>query len=124
MRIIKTKAFSKWAAKEGLTDEILNTAVSEMKQGLIDADLGGYVMKKRVATNRQGKRSSTRTLVAYKAADKAFFLFGFTKNVRANINTDELKVLKHLAKELFSYSDKQLLDAIAYGALIEVEDNG
>lgn len=39
MRIFKSKAFSRWAAKEGLSDEALFMAVDEMEQGLIDADL-------------------------------------------------------------------------------------
>jgi len=95
MRIFKNKVFNKWAEKEGLNDDTLRTAVDEMERGLIDADLGGHVMKKRVA-----------------------------KNVRANVSTDELKALKRLAKELMSYSDKALTKAIQHGALIKVEDNG
>lgn len=124
MRIFKNKAFNKWAAKEGLSDDALWTAVDEMERGLIDADLGGHVMKKRVAVGGRGKRGGVRTLLAYKSGDKAFFVYGFAKNVRANVSTDELKALKHLAKELMSYGDKALTKAIRHGALIEVEDNG
>jgi hypothetical protein len=68
--------------------------------------------------------SGVRTLLAYKSGDKAFFVFGFTKNARANVSIDKLRVLKHLAKELMSYSDKALTKAIRHGALIEVEENG
>lgn len=124
MRIFKNKAFTKWAEKEGLSDDALRTAVDEMERGLIDADLGGHVMKKRVAVGGRGKRGGVRTLLAYKSGDKAFFVYGFAKNVRANVSTDELKALKHLAKELMGYSDKALTKAIQHGALIEVEDNG
>ena len=60
----------------------------------------------------------------YKSGDKAFFVYGFAKNARANVRMDELRALKHLAKELMSYSDKALTKAIGHGALIEVEDNG
>ena len=123
MRIFKNKAFNKWAEKEGLSDDALWIAVDEMERGLIDADLGGHVMKKRVAVGGPGKRGGVRTLLAYKSGDKAFFLYGVAKNVRANVSTDELKALKHLAKELLSYSDKALTKAIQYGALVEVEDN-
>jgi len=42
------KVFNKWAGKEGLGDDALRNAVDEMERGLIDADLGGHVMKKRV----------------------------------------------------------------------------
>ena len=124
MRIFKNKAFNKWAEKEGLSDDALRTAVYEIERGLIDADLGGHVMKKRVAVGGRGKRGGVRTLLAYKSGDKAFFVYGFAKNVQANVSTDELKALKHLAKELLSYSDKTLTKAIQHGALVEVEDNG
>lgn len=124
MRIFKNKAFNKWAEKERLSDDALRSAVREMERGLIDADLGGHVMKKRLAVDGRGKRGGVRTLLAYKSGDKAFFVYGFAKNVRANVSTDELKALKQLAKELMSYSDKILTKAIQHGALVEVEDNG
>ena len=123
MRIFKNKAFTKWAEKEGLNDDALQIAVDEMERGLIDADLGGHVVKKRVAVGGRGKRGGVRTLLACKSGDKAFFMYGFAKNARANVSTDELKALKHLAKELMNYSDKTLTKAIQHGALIEVEDN-
>lgn len=123
MRIFKNKAFTKWAEKEGLSDDALQIAVDEMERGLIDADLGGHVVKKRVAVGGRGKRGGVRTLLAYKSGDKAFFMYGFAKNARANVSTDELKALKHLAKELMNCSDKTLIKAIQHGALIEVEDN-
>jgi len=124
MRILKNKTFSKWAVKEGVGDDALRAAVDEMERGLIDADLGGHVVKKRVAVGGLGKSGGVRTLLAYRLGDKAFFVYGFAKNARANISSAELKALKHLAKELMSYSDKTLTEAIQHGALIEVEDNG
>lgn len=124
MRVFKNKVFNRWAAKEGLDDEALRAAVDEVGRGLIDADLGGHVMKKRVAVGGKGKRGGVRTLLAYQASDKAFFVYGFAKSARANISADELKALKYLAKQLLSYSDKTLTEAVKNGALIEVEDNG
>jgi hypothetical protein len=102
----------------------LRTAVDEMECGLNDADLGGHVVKKRVAISGRGKRGGVRTLLAFRVGDKAFFVYGFAKNARANISADELKALKYLAKELLGYSDKDLTKAIEYGALIEVENDG
>ena len=64
-----------------------------------------------------------RTLLAYRAGHKAFFVYGFAKSARANISTGELKALKHLAKELLGYSDTALTEAIEYGALAEVEND-
>ncbi|KPQ20979.1 hypothetical protein GA0071314_3019 [Halomonas sp. HL-93] len=124
MRIFKNKAFSKWAAKEGLDDADLLAAVDEMERGLIDADLGGHVVKKRVAMGGRGKSGGGRTLLAYKINNRAFFVYGFSKNARANISADELKALKYLAKELIGYSDTAIDEAIMHGALIEVENDG
>ena len=120
MQIYKTKDFNKWADKEGLTDTVLYAAVVEIEQGLVDANLGGQVYKKRVALGGRGKSGGVRTLLAYKAGDKAFFLYGFSKNVRANISEEEKKALKLLAKQLMAYSDKALVKAVKAGALVEV----
>ena len=65
MRIFKTRWFQRWAKKEGLADEVLLTAVREMEQGLVDADLGGSVYKKRVPIQERGKRGGVRTLLAF-----------------------------------------------------------
>ncbi len=124
MRIFKNKVFSQWAAKEGLDDDALRAAVDEMERGLIDADLGGHIVKKRVAVGGRGKSGGVRALLVFKVGNQAFFVYGFAKNARANINAVELKALKHLAKELLGYSDKALTEAIKHGALIEVENDG
>ncbi|MBE0507926.1 MAG: type II toxin-antitoxin system RelE/ParE family toxin [Marinospirillum sp.] len=124
MRIFKNRVFSKWATKEGLDDSVLQAAVDEMERGLIDADLGGNVVKKRVAIAGQGKSGGVRTLLAYKIGNKAFFVYGFAKNARANISAYELKALKVLAKELLAYSDEALSEAIKHGALAEVKNDG
>ena len=124
MRAFKTRWFQRWAAKEGLSDEALWTAVEEMVNGLIEANLGGHVVKKRIALPGHGKRGSLRTLVAFQLDEKAFFIYGFAKNERANISQKELKALKLLAAELLSYSPAALLKAMQAGELIEVHDDG
>lgn len=72
------------------------------------------MVKKRVAVGGRGKSGGVRTLLAYKVDDKAFFVYGFAKNARANISANELKALKRLAKT----------EAIKHGALFEVESDG
>ena len=124
MRVFKTKGFQRWAAREGLSDEALWAAVEEMDAGLIDAKLGGYVVKKRVALPGRGKRGGTRTLVVYQQANKAFFVYGFAKNERANISDKELKALKLLATQLLGYTNPALVKAIEAGELIEVINDG
>jgi hypothetical protein len=107
-RIFKTRAFDRWLRKTELTDEALCSAVEEMERGLIDADLGGGVVKKRVALPGRGKSGSTRTLVATNKGDRWFFMYGFEKNERENISARELKALKHLAEELLCLTTSQL----------------
>lgn len=107
-------------AAVGYTDDALRKAVSEMARGLIDADLGGYLIKKRVVLSGRGKRSGARIIVATKLADRWFFLYGFSKNERANIDRTELKMLQEAAKEFLSFDDGQLAIALAVGEIVEV----
>ena len=121
MRIFKARTFSKWAAKASLPDGCLRAAVKEMESGLVDAHLGGFLYKKRVAIHSGGKRGGTRTLLAYKSNDKAFFVYGYAKKLRANIKKDEEKALKLYARELMSLDDEALLKAMKFNVLIEVD---
>lgn|SRR3546814_42653 len=123
-KIFKTHAFSRWMKKAALTDADLCAAVIEMSQGLIDADLGGHIVKKRVAQRGQGKRGSTRTIVATKTAERWFFIYGFNKNERANIGRSELKALQEVAKTLLEFNEAQLAIAMAAGQILEVYEDG
>jgi hypothetical protein len=78
-RVFKTRNFARWMRKTELTEKVLRAAVVEMEQGLIDADLGGGVVKKRVALPGRGKSGGARTLVATNKGIRWFFLFGFEK---------------------------------------------
>jgi hypothetical protein len=78
------------------------------------------VVKKRIGLPGLGKRGGARTIVATKMADRWFFLYGFGKNERANIDKDELKVLKEVAKELLELNDRQLAVALSRGEMMEV----
>ena len=121
-RIFRTRPFSRWMRKIGFTDGALRGAVSEMDKGLVDADLGGHVLKKRIALPGQGKRGGARMLVATLRAGRWFFLYGFGKNERANIDQDELKVLQEVAKDLLGLDEQGLATALAAGEIVEVPD--
>lgn len=123
MNIYKTKWFRRWAAREGLADAVLCSAVAELEQGLADA-LGGYVYKKRVALPGRGKRGGARTIVAFRRGASAFFIYGYSKNERDNIRDEELRALRLLAGQLLGYSAQGLAKAVESGELIEVIDNG
>ncbi len=103
MQIFQTKWFARWAKKEGLSEQSLRRAVTEMEQGLIDAHLGGNVVKKRVAVGARGKSGGARTILAFKIKEKAFFLYGFAKNQRDNIDEKELQALKMMAAHFMAY---------------------
>ena len=119
-RVFKTRHFSRWMRKTELTDGALCSAVAEMAQGLIDADLGGGVVKKRVGLSGHGKRSGARTLVATNKGNRWFFVYGFEKNDRANITDDELDALQGIAQELLARTGRQLEEAIEDGSLQEI----
>lgn len=120
IRIYKLKWFKRWASKEGLSDSVLKLAIAEMQQGLVDADLGANVYKKRVPLLGQGKSGSLRTLIAFQVDNKTFFIYGFSKSTRSNISVKEMKSLKLLAKELLNYSEEKLKKAIDSGSIEEV----
>ncbi len=106
--------------KTELTDSALCNAVAEMAQGLIDADLGGGVVKKRVGLAGRGKRGGARTLVATNKGNRWFFVFGFEKNDRANIADDELEALQDLAEQLLARTVRQLDEAVKDSSLQEI----
>jgi hypothetical protein len=120
MGIYKTKVFSRWANDEGLSDLSLCSAVDEMLSGLIDADLGSSLLKKRVARTGQGKSGGFRTLVATNKGDRWIFVFGFSKNEKSNIDKKEEKALKKLADQLLSMSSEDVAKAQSKNELIKV----
>lgn len=119
-RIFKTRNFHRWMSKTDLTDQSLYTAISEMLNGLIDAYLGGSLVKKRVAVPGRGKRGGARTIVATNFGSYWFFLFGFEKNERANITDNELEALKEIATDLLALNDDLLNQAVVQGKLLEI----
>jgi hypothetical protein len=119
-RVFKTRYFSRWMRKTELTDSSLCAAVQEMAQGLIDADLGGGVVKKRVGLAGRGKRGGARTLVATNKGKRWFFLFGFEKNDRANIGAEEKEALQSIAQDLLARTGKDLDAQVEDGTLQEI----
>jgi hypothetical protein len=121
MTIYKTRWFARWAKKQGLSATALCEAVTEMNAGLFEADLGGGLLKKRIAREGQGKRGGFRTLVVTNKGDRWFFVFGFPKNERSNIDKDEQEALKKLASYLLSLTSPAINKALRDGELLEVD---
>ena len=121
-RSFKVKTFERWMRKAGLTDAMLRVAVEEMSRGLIDASLGGHLVKKRVARTGFGKRGGYRTIVAKKVDQHWFFLFGFEKSERSNIDQLELRVLQEIGETFLAFTDAELKHALQRGELLEIID--
>ena len=120
-RILKTKAFAKWMLKNNLCGNDLSNSVKEMEGGLIDADLGSNLYKKRIALAGGGKRSGARVIVASRLLKRWFFIFGFAKNEKSNISEDELLYLQEAAKRLLNLTDRDIDTAISTGELKELK---
>ena len=121
MRIFKVKWFAKFARRERIPDSSLVDAIDAARQGLVDADLGGHLIKQRVARTGQGKSGGYRTIIAFKTADRAIFMYAFAKSDRANLTNDELDHYKTAAKHLLALSSADLDRLAAERTLIEVD---
>lgn len=119
--ILKLKSFHRWAKSEGISDKSLKKAVDEIFSGLIDADLGAGLLKKRVARSGEGKRGGFRTLLAFRHNNRSIFILGYPKNAIDNIGLSELAALKKLSKELLNASLSEIQNQIVSGELIEVK---
>lgn len=124
IRTFKTRVFSRWASKAGLTDSVLAQAAQEIRQGLVDADLGGGVVKKRVSLPGHGKRGSARTLVATRKGEHCFFLDGFKKNEKANVSKAGLKAAQIYAGYLLTLKESELNQALSAKKLEEIRHEG
>ena len=120
MRIFKNAWFDRFARKEGISDKSVAQAIERAERGLIDADLGGGVIKQRVARPGQGKSGGFRTVVLYRTAQRAFFVYGFAKSDRDNIGKDEEAQFRRAAGYVLGLSDEQLAVLIDNGQFLEV----
>jgi hypothetical protein len=120
MRIFKNRWFTRFAVKEGITDEELKAMVNQLEAGQADADVGGGVYKVRVARPGAGKSGGYRVIVFFRSGDKTFFHYGYPKSTRNNINQKELQVFKRIAKRQLDMTAKQLAEAIKTDKFIEI----
>ena len=98
MRVFKTKVFGRFARKEGIRDQKLADAIREIEKGLHDGDLGGGLIKKRVARAGKGKRGGYRAIIVYRKRTRAVFLYGFAKSEKENLDPVELREYQKLAQ--------------------------
>ena len=120
MRIFKTKWFTKFAHKEYMADATLVEAIREIESGLVDADYGGGLVKKRIAREGSGKSGGYRTLIAYRTKTISLFLYGFAKSDEDNIADNDLKEFKIFTREFLGYDETQIASAIGKGTIKEI----
>jgi len=120
MRVFKRKHFARWQSAEKLPDTALCNAVAEMENGLVDADLGGLLYKKRIARLSGGKSGGYRTLLSVRLGSRYVFLHGFAKNDRSNITVEEKKALQYAGKAFLELPEDALQQALQSGVLMEV----
>lgn len=122
MKAFKTKWFARFARDEGIADRSLREAIERAERGLIDADLGGGLIKQRVARRGQGRSGGYRTIIAYRANQRAVFLFGFAKSEMENIAANQLTAARDIAKKLLAADSAQIARDLEEGQLQEVEN--
>ena len=120
MRIFKNPWFTRFARKEKISDNELRDIVNHLEANQADADLGSGVYKQRVARNGKGKSAGYRVILFFRSGERTFFVYGFAKSDRDNINQGELKAYREMAKENFALSNEQIEDWIKDGTLYEI----
>lgn len=121
MRILKTKWFARFTRRENIADSKLVEAIQEIEKGLIDADYGGGLIKKRVARDGGGKSGGYRSIIAYRSETRSVFMFCFAKSDKENLDKNEVAQYKDAAGIYLGFSDTEIAEALKQRELEEVE---
>ena len=122
MRIFKLKLFARFARRENIADASLQEAVARAEPGRVDADLGGGLIKQRVARQGRGRSGGFRVLLAYRSEERTVFLYGFAKSDLDNIDPLELATLGEVSAGWLAATPTQIDEALEKGYLIEVQE--
>jgi hypothetical protein len=123
MQVFMTRWFARFARHERITNASLLEAIARAERGLIDANLGAGLIKLRMARQSQGRSGGYRTIIAYRAGSKAFFLHGYAKSDRDNIGEDELIAWKKFGGRLITADAETLNGMLEDGSLKEIDDD-
>lgn len=119
-RVFKTRWFQRFARKEKIADAVLLNAVARAGKGQVDADLGGGVIKQRIARAGHGKSGGYRTIIFFRRSVLAVFAYGFAKSERGNIDSDEEKQFKEAARHVLRLTEKQIAELVKNGDFVEL----
>jgi hypothetical protein len=123
MQVFKTRWFARFARQEKIADRGLREAIERAERGLIDADLGGGLIKQRVARQGQGRSGGYRAIIAYRLGHRTIFIFGLAKNDRENFTENELESARDIGKIWIPASEEQIALGVQDGQLIEVQND-
>ena len=121
MKVFKNAWFGRFARKEKISADALWDAVERAENGQVDADLGGGVIKQRIARPGESKSKGYRSIILFRKGGLSFFVYGFSKSELGNIRADEEAQFKKMAKHVLSLTDAQLSELVANGQFEEVE---
>ena len=120
MQVFLTKWMARFARRENIPHASLCEAIARAERGLIDADLGGGLIKQRVARAGKGRSGGYRTILAYCRAGRAVFVFGFAKSGLENIRPENLKTLQEIAAIWLPADERKIALGVQDGELEEV----
>jgi hypothetical protein len=120
VRVFKTKTFARFASRERIPDRDLQDAIVRAETGLVDADLGGGVIKQRLRRDGAGKSGGFRSIVLFRRGELAIFVYGFAKNERDNITRGELAAFRKLAETMLALDYPSLAAAVKSGTITEI----
>jgi hypothetical protein len=124
LRVFTPRLFRRFARAESISDHALCEAIRRAERGIVDANLGGGVIKQRVARPGQGRSGGFRTLIAYRAEARAVFVHGFAKSDQDNIGDDELAELRASAREMLSWNEAKVRAMLESRAWTEIDCDG
>jgi hypothetical protein len=119
--VYKNRFFARFARKARISDADLWKAAQLAERGVIDADLGGGVIKQRIARRGEGKSGGSRSIILFRKGDRAVYVYGFEKKDLSNIRADDLQLFRDLAKEILSYSAAEMEFAVKAGEFAKIE---
>ena len=124
MRVFKNAWFGRFAKRERISDAALRLAVARAEKGQIDADLGGGVIKQRIARPGEGRSKGYRSIIVFRKGKRAFFVYGFPKSAIGNIAADDEAQFKKMAGYVLALTDLQVRQLIVNGQFEEISEDG
>jgi hypothetical protein len=127
VQVLAVRNFVRFAARAGLSDQALLKAADEIRRGIWDADLGGGLVKKRMARPGGGKRGGFRVIVAWRQSNGKrgllVFLLGFAKNDADTLTRAGHEGLKRVAAIYMNATPAGIATLMANGAAMEIKDH-